>query len=117
MRKVRLFNKETNDLEQWVSEELNPFLDELNRLLDRQASFDRLFMSFTEEVEITSGATKTIVNRLPVIPDEWVTADVDGAGAGPLERGSTDWTRQLLYIKNTGATGTFKIRFFSNGRR
>jgi hypothetical protein len=67
----------------------------------KNLSFNNNFTSFETTVTISATSEQDIVNELTIIPTKYII--VDQSGNGLITRGTTEWTRDKLYLYNNGA--------------
>lgn len=90
------------DVVKYLSEEMRMTMVNLQLGL-RNLSFQDNFESFEVQVTIEPSAEKVIRNQLSVIPSKRLVVR-GGSGSESIVDGDTEWTRDYLYLKNTGAT-------------
>ncbi len=90
------------DVVKYLTEELRMTFVQLHLGL-RSLSFEDNFESFLVEVTIDSSAEKVIRNQLTVIPSKRIIVR-GGTGAEKVVDGPTEWTKDYVYLKNTGAS-------------
>ena len=104
-----------NMLTSYVEKELNLTLKELRAGLHGGLTFAHQFQSFESgDLSWTNGEEKSIRNHLGQVPTRWMISDAVSGKVGELSRGSTAWTKDLLYILNNGTGNiTANLRFFA----
>ena len=86
----------------YLNSELNAIIRELRVGLNK-VTFEENFESFESVLTIPASTEVAIRNELSVIPTKWITVRTNEYGLSVCD-GSTPWTLNYLYLKNTAAT-------------
>lgn len=84
-----------------LADNFNRLVDELNTGLKRLTLTEN-FESYLAQVTIDAGTEETIAHNLGVIPSGRII--LKHSGDSRIVDGDTDWDKNNIYLKNTGAT-------------